>query len=453
MTTLSTVADFIASNTPLRKTDSILIAVSGGPDSQVLLSILAKLGFTKMIAAHVNYKIRGHDSDSDEKQARDWAQILGIPFFRKTLIISKDQGNFQNLARQKRYAWFDSLAEQNQIKYILTGHHHDDQIETISMRFFNGSRGHGLQGILPINENRVRPLLCLRKKEILEYARSNKVPYRLDKSNTENHYLRNYFRNHLLPLLETKIPYLKNRVETTRNNIQREQRLLKQLCISHFVTWGYGLGELLIIPTEPLPNKVDQENLLWFLCHINKNEAQQITSSSTQKVFHFAPFRIASSKKYLFFEKKEHPIFFSETLKNPDFQNGISLQLPHGHLRASKSSHFEKNAEPTVEYIPSNCLVGSFRIESWKAGDRIEIHKGQHKKVSDLLNEQQLSPLEKEKVCCLWTESTLVWVIGIRLSVAAYAQDADRSFIKWVFQAPDKRSLTEQEVETIFFRE
>lgn len=448
MKILKKVQAFVDEQTPLHKADRVLLAVSGGPDSHVLLDILIKLGFENVSVAHVNYHRRELASDLDEDCAREFAEKLGIPFYKKDIRISETKGNFQDQARSLRYEWFAKLMKEKEMSYILTAHHLDDQIETMAMRFFSGTRGHGLTGIPVVSKNKVRPLLCLDKSEILEYAKKYDIPYRIDQSNSESHYLRNFFRNEVIPQIEKRIPHLKTRVKTTRNHLLREQKLLKNLCLKHIASNGYWQGNTLVIPTSSF---TDTEILHAFLCfqfHLNEDEARQITRGKENAILNFPPFRIAFSKQNLWVDKTNEKIQFSKVISG-DYPT--TIHLPNGVLNGKRTSNFKISIDQFVEYIPSRLLGSPHRIDSWKDGDKIEIENGKHKKVSDLLNEHHLSPMEKEKVCCLWQGNTILWVIGIRLSTAAYALPTDKNYVRFEFQKEPQKKVTLSEIEAFFF--
>jgi len=434
---------FIKEQTPLKKEDSLLIALSGGPDSQVLIEMMIKMGFTNLTAAHVNYHTRETDSYRDEVCAMEWANKLKVPFLKKDIRIQSSQGNFQDIAREARYKWFEQIMKDRDSKYVLTAHHKNDQHETMVMRFFLGTRGHGLTGISTVLENRVRPLLCLTKTEILDYAREHGIPFQTDKSNLKSQYLRNFFRNEVFPLVDKKIQGLTKRLETTQRHITREQQLLYHFCLNFIASHAYWNGEMAIISTEKLPNYELKTGLLCLILDLNENQAEQILKSGHNHVLQYPPWEVSYFNEKLWLQRSSNMKLFKTKLSS---SFPLKVNLPGGHLTVHSTSTIQFSRNAQIEYIPIRNNMQNFVIKSWEEGDRFEIQSGHHKKVSDLLNENHLSPLEKAKVCCLWEGDKLLWVIGLRLSTAAYVEDTDSTFAKLSYHPFPKVKKDLQEV-------
>lgn len=185
--------------------DKIVAGISGGPDSVCLLDmlvLLAKKKKFKLLMAHVNYGLRGEDSNEDEKFVKKLAEKYGL---RCEVLNAqkKIKGKInEKKLREIRYAFFEKVRKENKFDLIAVAHNQDDQAETILMRLLRGSGSGGLSGIRPRNNKLVRPLLALSREEILVYLKEKKLKYRIDKTNRENIFLRNRIRNKLIPLLE-----------------------------------------------------------------------------------------------------------------------------------------------------------------------------------------------------------------------------------------------------------
>ncbi|RKT00877.1 tRNA lysidine(34) synthetase TilS [Chryseobacterium defluvii] len=196
-----------------------LLAVSGGADSMVLASLflsirdnMRDMGFGFQVA-HINYKLRGEDSDLDQKVVQDFCEKHHIPFhlYEVSEKDQKPENSIQLWARELRYAFFRQIQEKENLEFLATAHHLNDQLETFIINLSKASGINGLSGI-PVNDNRIlRPLLPFSKEEIYEFARINNIDYREDLSNKKNDYLRNKIRNEIVPkLLETNDHFLEN---------------------------------------------------------------------------------------------------------------------------------------------------------------------------------------------------------------------------------------------------
>jgi tRNA(Ile)-lysidine synthase len=176
----------------------LLVAVSGGVDSVVLVHLLHNCGYTIGIA-HMNYKLRGTDSDLDEEFVAALADELNVPVHISVSPIEPKASGIQEKARELRYTWFLELKEKHQYNAVLTAHHADDQLETLFMRLSRGSGVDGLGGIRAKNSFLVRPLLPFFKEELIAYANENDLSWREDASNQSTKYLRNAIRHKVLP--------------------------------------------------------------------------------------------------------------------------------------------------------------------------------------------------------------------------------------------------------------
>lgn len=197
--------DFLKKN--IEKNTTLVVAVSGGPDSMVLLDILNKMKHEvcfKLVCAHVNHGLRD-ESLAEEKMVAEYCAENGI-IFEKMTIGSYNTSSIENEARSKRYEFFENCVKKCQSKYLLTAHHGDDQIETILMRIVRGSSLKGYAGIRAITHKNgydiLRPMLGNTKDEILKYATENNIDYAIDKTNMEDIYTRNRYRKYILPVLK-----------------------------------------------------------------------------------------------------------------------------------------------------------------------------------------------------------------------------------------------------------
>ena len=221
--------DFINQHISETNDQKLLLAISGGVDSMVMLDVSIKADLA-IAVAHVNHGMRGIDSDADEKLVRDICFEHGISFHSYRFTESeKSANNFQERAREIRYSWWSQLCKDEGYDYVLTAHHSSDRVETFLLNLTRGSGIRGLSSIPTINQNILRPLYDVSKKEVLEYSKLNKVAYREDSSNQESKYKRNSIRNEWIPFLKTKEPNIENAIVTSVSNLSKEKALLYQL--------------------------------------------------------------------------------------------------------------------------------------------------------------------------------------------------------------------------------
>ncbi len=207
----------------------LLVAISGGLDSVVLTHLLKKMGF-QIGLAHVNFQLRGAESDKDALFVRTLGKESNIPvhvFKADTHTYAKENTlSIQMAARDIRYNWFKKLLVEKEYDYVLTAHHLDDNIETF---FINLSRSSGLEGLtgIPAKNNKIiRPLLPFSREDIQLYAQENKIKWREDASNATTDYLRNKIRHKLLPILKEISPSFENAFVKTQAYLQESEALV-----------------------------------------------------------------------------------------------------------------------------------------------------------------------------------------------------------------------------------
>jgi tRNA(Ile)-lysidine synthase len=266
---LKRVKKTIADNALLERGDHILTAVSGGPDSVALLWTLALLSFEyelRLTTAHLNHGLRGAEAQAEEAFVHSLCAGMGINCISKTVDIRalrKGSGkSLEEVGREHRYRFLDETAQTCGAKKIATGHHRDDQAETVLINFLRGSGLEGLKGIVPVREGRIiRPLLHIGKEEILEFLDREGLPYIMDSSNLSPHFLRNRIRHQLIPELAARYnPAIVRGLSQTAEIIRREDDYLQAVVRRILNGWGVVPGEADSL--LPLANFIDLHEAL-----------------------------------------------------------------------------------------------------------------------------------------------------------------------------------------------
>lgn len=194
----------------LEKGDRLIVGISGGVDSMVLLHVLdaCREAFDlSLIIAHVNHGLRPEESQKEAELVQKESARLCLPFEYGKFNVREFQklGGLspQDAARRIRFHFFDDLLDKHRAQKIALGHNADDQVETVLLRLIRGAGVRGLKGILPVREGRViRPLLEVWREEIDSFALRKKIPFLCDSSNLKKDYLRNRIRLSLIPFIE-----------------------------------------------------------------------------------------------------------------------------------------------------------------------------------------------------------------------------------------------------------
>lgn len=209
--TLLKVQSFITDYSLLTHESKVLVGTSGGADSIFLLYALLRLGYN-VGAAHLNHCIRGEEADADQQFVSEFCSRLKIPFYTDDIdvldIARSEKLSSETAARRERYAFFRRVYESEDFDRLATGHHLNDNAESFIMHLLRGSGMKGIGGIRPKSSlygmNVVRPILCLSKREILQYCSDNDMSFCTDSTNYDEVYRRNDIRLNVIPALEER---------------------------------------------------------------------------------------------------------------------------------------------------------------------------------------------------------------------------------------------------------
>jgi tRNA(Ile)-lysidine synthase len=194
--------------------DRVLVAVSGGPDSMAMLSLFGAVKAVlhcDLAVAHCNFQLRGSESNMDECFVKDRCLALGLECFIEqfgTLRFAAEcKKSVEETARILRYSFFEKVITEKGYTKIATGHHVNDNAETILFNLFRGVSLPGLKGIRARNGKIIRPMLLFHKSDIIKYLKEKGIASRTDTSNLVNDYDRNFIRNRIIPVIEERFPY------------------------------------------------------------------------------------------------------------------------------------------------------------------------------------------------------------------------------------------------------
>lgn len=263
----------------------LIVGISGGPDSVCLFEILARLQKKydlKIILAHVNYALRGKDSDKDQKLVEDLAQRYALELF--VLYPKVDKKYSEKILRDVRYDFFEKIRKENDFEYIVVAHTLDDQVETFFMRLIRGAGLSGLASMKFRSGKVIRPLLNISKKEILEFLKKNKIVYRTDRTNMTNKFFRNKIRNILMPLLEKDFnPNVKEMVFANSLSIADDYSLLLGLAQKEYAKIFSKTGVGSVQKILALPDSLQRMVLREAIAETKEN-LQDINSAHTEEI-------------------------------------------------------------------------------------------------------------------------------------------------------------------------
>lgn len=409
-------------NNNLKDDEYVVIGVSGGVDSMVLLSLLNKKISNKIVCVHIHHNLR-KESDEELDFVRNYCKINNLIFeFTK---FKYDKKFSEEIAREKRYSFFEEIIKKYNSKVLLTAHHGDDLVETILMRLVRGSTIKGYSGIELVskreNYNILRPLLYLTKEDIYKYAEKYSIPYREDKTNDIDDYTRNRYRKYILPFLKEE-----------NNNVH-----LKFIDYSsELLDYYYYIDSVVNIQYQ----KVVSENIInlnlfkeldsflkkvilkKYLFSIFDKDIDKITSSHVSILLDFIDNGKTNSNLDLpnnYKAIKEYSslkITLSEVVESYNLNFDKKIILPNG----KTVSEVDETGDTSnyVTYLDSSMVELPFTIRTYEPGDKIAIkNMDGHKKISDIFTDEKIN-IEDRYLWPILVDNSgeIIWIPGLKKS-------------------------------------
>lgn len=413
---------FIKENNLLKPNDKILLAVSSGIDSMVMLHLFMECNF-KIAIAHCNFCLRDEESDGDQEFIERFAIKNRIPIhinrFDTIKYADNNKQSIQMAARELRYDWFSRLAKDNKYNKIATGHNSNDVAETFLINLSRGTGIHGLTGITIKNGILIRPMLFASRKEIEIYAKEKNIDYREDSSNSDTKYMRNFIRHKIIPLFEKLNPsFLKNINNTT--SILKNAEIIYDKKINdikkNITTTN---ADLTHIAFEDLKRQEVTPAILFEIIQpfgftfdtairMLKNISKQPGATYFSKTHKIIKDRV--SYILLRLPENEHEEYLINE-KQTLFKEVVSLKIE----RKICDENFKLLRDKSIGIFDAEKLKFPLKIRRWKHGDYFyPFGMRGKKKLSDYFNDQKLSIPEKENIWLLCSGNDIIWVINHR---------------------------------------
>ncbi|XOD68604.1 MAG: tRNA lysidine(34) synthetase TilS [Flavobacteriales bacterium AspAUS03] len=401
----------------LLENKKILVAVSGGLDSMVLLDLLLELDCT-LDVAHANFQLRGAAADQDENFVADFCSRRRIPFYSKHFdtytYMYQHKLSIQMAARELRHTWFIELLNIGAYDLIALGHHLDDSIETFFINLIRGTGIKGLLGIRPKQRRIIRPLLAFTRAEILSYALAQQIVWREDTSNQEDKYLRNCLRHRLIPILRDLSPDFHESFRKTKTHLADEDLLIEKSLrrVAEEITlekttdpliWKISCLKLSLI--DPLAVYLFK---LFSPYKFNTTDLTRLLTAQSGKQLFSDAYRLIKNRDHWLLVSRSFP---DQEVYEVNGWNPIKKPIP---ISFSITTKREKTAAASVD-LDKVKLPLQLRI--WRKGDYFyPLGMKTGKKLSKYFKDEQLSLLEKEQTWLLINaEGAIIWIIGRRL--------------------------------------
>jgi len=419
--------------------DIIVVGFSGGPDSVFLVEMLKKLQHFfnfKIYLVHINHLLRGEDADSDENFSFEYAKKNNLEIFIKRIPvkeIAKEIGKtLEEVGREERYKFFSEIYEKVGATKIATAHNKDDQIETFLFRLIRGTSLQGLEGIKIKNNNVIRPISEIYKKDILEYLNKNEIQYKIDKTNFENEFTRNSIRLDLIPFIEERYNIkFKDKIFSLIKEI-RENNQNNSLNLSDYTD---SENRIILEKTKFLSN-FDKKNLLSLFLNkknieVNRNKIDEISSliksNGTKKIDLDKSYRIVKDYTYLYIEDKKENCVINN--------NVIQVKIP--------SEQIFDNFKITVstvenldipkqknQYLLDAIYNDIIEVRYRKEGDRIFLGEKHSKKIKEIFIDQKIPKDIRDRLPIFLYNNTIFWIYNVKKAYIPKINKNENKLIK-----------------------
>lgn len=407
----------INQNLPFLNGKKLLLAISGGIDSMVLME-LCRQADLDIRAAHCNFQLRGEESDADAEFVKTQCELkdilLFVNHFDTQKFAEEHKLSIQVVARHLRYEWFNTLLINNDYDYILTAHHLDDSLETFLINLTRGSGLDGLTGIPQQNGNVIRPLLPFSRNEIETFAKENAISWREDSSNASDKYLRNKLRHEVIPVLKELNPSLLASYENTVSNLQQSQSMVddaSRIVYRKVVTDINFQKRINLDELMQLPNY--QAYLYQWLSPFGFRDWHSVSalvSAQSGKQIHSENHTLLKDRNELIvFEKPE-----SDTAEIFFIEKGIQEVKFPLKLTFSNVENISVQSTNTI-FVDEEKLRFPLEIRKWQEGDLFyPFGMNGSKKLGKYFKDEKYSLIEKSETWLLCSGNEIVWVIGKR---------------------------------------
>ena len=424
----------------------ILIALSGGPDSVALLTVLRHLATTSawtIAAAHVNYGLRGEESDGDESYCRRLCEVWGIPLHvRQVAYASSDGPNLQAWARSVRYAFFDELVRSDGFDHVAIGHTLDDRAETVAAAVIEARGTFALSGIPPVRGHIIRPLFFTACVDVIGFLRAHGIPYRADSSNEQANYLRNRMRHEILPSWRRVNPSIDEGLARLGEQLGQQESYLfgeaGQILDGAIVRAERGR---LVLSGEQLmrfDRALDPFILRLLIRRLGIDDVP--TPSTVERFTHLRQIgltgHVEQGELRIEWSKGQLVVSVGASATTPraiKFEAGDSFDFGMRHFQSEIVESIPKPPydDNVMALLDLDHLTRPFVMRGMQAGDRYEpygLHG--HKKVADILADRGVPAALRSDVPILADASGIVWPVGYPIAERAKVTAGTRRVLR-----------------------
>ncbi|MBO7312414.1 MAG: tRNA lysidine(34) synthetase TilS [Alistipes sp.] len=417
---------YIEENELFTHDDKILLTVSGGVDSMVMMALTAAAGY-KFGVAHCNFQLRGKESDEDEVLVEHEAKRLGVEFFNKRFdtVAEMDRTgeSMEMAARRLRYQWFRELCDEHGYTAIALAHHSNDSIETFFINMLRGTGLRGLTGITTQAGRIVRPMMFATRKDIHDYAVAHRIPFREDSSNRSTKYLRNKVRIGLVPMLKEINPQF---TTIMRRNIARLSQAQDFINSAIDLVKGEALehsGDIHTLRVGKIRPTLPRNYVIYEILNSEYGFKGDVVDALCHALDADATGRRFYSREWVAVVDRGDVVvapIAEEDSCETIVEKGVARCYIGGSVLYFEYCNIDYidtlDQGDNVALLDADKLKYPLRVRRWQEGDWfVPFGMSGRKKLSDYLIDKKVSMAEKSRQFVLLSGDDVVWVVGRRL--------------------------------------
>jgi tRNA(Ile)-lysidine synthase len=404
-----------------QSTNRVLLAVSGGLDSMVMLHLFKKANYPVAVA-HCNFQLRGAEADEDERFVADACESLNVPFYSKKFATknyaSENRVSIQVAARELRYAWFQELIDDHNFDYLATAHHVNDSLETVLLKWIHGSSLESFSGIPVKNKKVIRPMLFATRTQLADFASEKSILWRNDSSNDSDDYQRNFIRHQVIPKLKEINPALESTFQHGLKKITGELEFLQ----TQLEQWKHDhvhekSGQVLI-DKAALLNASFSDSLLWRVvreygfnidqCH---DMMEALQKSQPGKKFIGTSHLLTLDRNHIIISPYDDAY---EAVSIRENNEAVVRGVWEISLERTKSKEISANS--TIALLDADKIKFPLTWRYWQPGDYFyPLGMENRKKLSDFLIDKKIPVADKNGISVVESAGEIIWIVGHRI--------------------------------------
>lgn len=400
--------------------DRILLAVSGGLDSMVMLNLFKRSHYTIGVA-HCNFQLRGSEAEEDERFVADACKAADVPFFVKKFstrdYATANKLSIQAAARELRYAWFQELMSEERFTFLATAHHVNDSLETVLLKWVHGSSLESFAGIPVRNKKVIRPMLFATRTQLADFASEKGIMWRNDSSNDSDDYQRNFIRHQVVPRLKEINPALESTFLHGLKKITGELEFLRTQLEQWKAEHIHQKVGQVFINKAALLNATFSDSLLWRVvreygfnidqCH----DMMQAMQSQSGKKFIGTSHLLTLDRDHIIispYDDAYEAVTIRE--KNESVVRGV------WEISIERTTSKEISTSSIVASLDADKVKFPITWRYWQPGDSFyPLGMENRKKLSDFLIDRKIPLADKNGISVLESDGEIIWVVGHRI--------------------------------------